>query len=242
MYAIAGPFALTLLASVVSATPQAKTEAELLTKTQALVDAVAPGNKAPWNEDLDQSFIQMDENGTVRSKEELLREIEPLPAGLVGHIKVENFRVRQIGALAVAAYELQESLDYRGQPLHTRFRSLDTWLRTKQGWRLMAQHTAAVLKDPPAIKLSQDELCAYSGTYQLTPEIQTSIKCVADGLEAERAGRPSVTYRLEVRDLFFAPGQPRSRRIFQRGPDGSVISFVDRREGEDIRWVRIAGQ
>lgn len=242
MYAIAGPFALTLLASVVSATPQAKTEAELLTKTQALVDAVAPGNKAPWNEDLDQRFIQMDENGTVRSKQELLREIEPLPAGLVGHIKVENFRVRQIGALAVAAYELQESLDYRGQPLHTRFRSLDTWLRTKQGWRLMAQHTAAVLKDPPAIKLSQDELCAYSGTYQLTPEIQTSIKCVADGLEAERAGRPSVTYRPEVRDLFFAPGQPRSRRIFQRGPDGSVISFVDRREGEDIRWVRIAGQ
>jgi len=242
MYAIAGPFALTLLASVVSATPQAKTEAELLTKTQALVDAVAPGNKAPWNEDLDQRFIQMDENGTVRSKQELLREIEPLPAGLVGHIKVENFRVRQIGALAVAAYELQESLDYRGQPLHTRFRSLDTWLRTKQGWRLMAQHTAAVLKDPPAIKLSQDELCAYSGTYQLTPEIQTSIKCVADGLEAERAGRPSVTYRPEVRDLFFAPGQPRSRRIFQRGPDGSVVSFVDRREGEDIRWVRIAGQ
>lgn len=242
MYAIAGPFALTLLASAVSATPQAKTEAELLTKTQALVDAVAPGNKAPWNEDLDQRFIQMDENGTVRSKQELLREIEPLPAGLVGHIKVENFRVRQIGALAVAAYELQESLDYRGQPLHTRFRSLDTWLRTKQGWRLMAQHTAAVLKDPPAIKLSQDELCAYSGTYQLTPEIQTSIKCVADGLEAERAGRPSVTYRPEVRDLFFAPGQPRSRRIFQRGPDGSVVSFVDRREGEDIRWVRIAGQ
>ena len=242
MYAIAGPFALTLLASVVSATPQAKTEAELLTKTQALVDAVAPGNKAPWNEDLDQGFIQMDENGTVRSKEELLREIEPLPAGLVGHIKVENFRVRQTGTLAVAAYELQESLDYRGQPLHTRFRSLDTWLRTKQGWRLMAQHTSAVLKDPPAIKLSQDELCAYSGRYQLTPEIQTSIKCVADGLEAERAGRPSVTYRPEVRDLFFAPGQPRSRRIFQRGPDGSVVSFVDRREGEDIRWVRIAGQ
>ena len=242
MYTIAGLFALAIFASPVSATPQDKTKTEVLAKTQALVDAVAPGNKAPWNEDLDQSFIQMDENGAVRSKEELLREIEPLPAGLVGHIKVENFRVRQTGALAVAAYELQESLDYRGQPLHTRFRSLDTWLRTKQGWRLMAQHTAAVLKDPPAIKLSQDELCAYSGRYQLTPEIQTSIKCVADGLEAERAGRPSVTYRPEVRDLFFAPGQPRSRRIFQRGPDGSVVSFVDRREGEDIRWVRIAGQ
>jgi len=242
MYAIAGLFALTLLASTLPSAPQSKTKAELLSKTQALVDAIAPGNRAPWSEDLHQSFIHMDENGTVRSKEELLREIEPLPAGLVGHIKVENFRVRQTGELAVTAYEMQEFLDYHGQLLHTRFRSVDTWLRTRQGWRLIAQHTSAVLKDPPAIKLSQDALCAYSGRYQLTPEIQTSIKCVADGLEAERAGRPSVTYRPEVRDLFFAPGQPRSRRIFQRGPDGSVVSFVDRREGEDIRWVRIAGQ
>ena len=242
MYAMTKVFALTIMASATSAPPPAKTEAELLTKTQALVDAVAPGNKAPWSAALDQSYVGMDENGAVKTRDELLRELEPLPAGLVGHIKVENFRVRQTGALAVAAYELQESLDYRGQPLHTRFRSLDTWLRTSHGWKLMAQHTAAVLKDPPAIKLSQDELCAYAGRYQLTPEIQATIRCLADGLEAERAGRPNVTYRPEVKDLFFAPGQPRSRRIFQRGPDGSVVSFVDRREGEDIRWVRIAGQ
>lgn len=242
MHAIAGLFALTLLASTLPSAPQSKTEAELLTKTQTLVDAIAPGNKAPWSEDLDQSFIRMDENGTVSTKEELLREIEPLPAGLVGHIKVENFRVRQTGELAVTAYEMQESLDYHGQPLHTRFRSVDTWLRTGQSWRLMAQHVAAELKDPPAIKLTSDELCGYAGKYQLTPEIQTTIKCVADGLEAQREGRPKVAYRPEVRDLFFAPGQPRSRRLFQRGPDGSVVSFVDRREGEDIRWVRIAGQ
>ncbi len=241
MYAIISAIVVTM-AIAVSAAPDSKTETELLAKTQALVDAVAPGNKAPWNETLDQNFIGMDENGTVRSKEELVREIEPLPAGLDGHIKVENFRIRQTGQLAVAVYELQEALNYRGQPLHTRYRSVDTWLRTKQGWRLMAQHSAAVLKDPPAISLSRDELCAYSGRYQLTPEIQTTIECVADGLKAERTGRPSVTYRPEVRDLFFAPGQPRSRRIFQRGADGSVVSFVDRREGEDIRWVRVAAQ
>lgn len=242
MYAIAGLFALTLLTGTLPSAPQSKTEAELLMKTQALVDAIAPGNKAPWNEDLDQSFIRMDENGTVSTKDELLRELEPLPAGLIGRIKVEKFRVRQTGNLAVTAYEMQEFLDYHGQILHTRFRSVDTWLSTTQGWRLMAQHVAAVLKDPPAIKLTQDELCAYAGKYQLTPEIQATIKCVADGLEAERAGRPNVTYRPEVKDLFFAPGQPRSRRIFQRRPDGSVVSFVDRREGEDVRWVRIAGQ
>ena len=241
MYAIAGLFALAIFASPVSATPQGRTETELLTKTQALVDAIAPGDKGPWTENLDQTFIRMDENGTVRTKEELLGELEPLPAGLVGRIKVEGFRVHQTGELAVTAYEMQEFLDFHGQILHTRFRSVDTWLRTAQGWRLMAQHVAAVLKDPPAIKLSHDELCGYAGKYQLTPKIQATIKCVTDGLEVQREGRPNVTYLPEVRDLFFAPGQPRSRRIFQRGPDGSVVSFVDRREGEDVRWMRIAG-
>ncbi|HEX6661847.1 MAG TPA: nuclear transport factor 2 family protein, partial [Sphingomicrobium sp.] len=140
MHALTGAMAFTIMASAVSAAPPGTIETELQARTQALVDAVAPGNKAPWNEALDQNFIGMDENGSVKTKDELLREIEPLPPGLVGHIKVENFRVRQTGQLAIAVYELQESLDYRGQPLHTRYRSVDTWLRTKQGWKLMAQH------------------------------------------------------------------------------------------------------
>jgi len=58
------------------------------------------------------------------------------------------------------------------------------------------------------------------------------------GLRFERAGRPPVTYRPEVLDVFFAPGQPRTRRIFQRDGSGLVTGFADRREGEDVRWRR----
>ena len=46
----------------------------------------------------------------------------------------------------------------------------------------------------------------------------------------------SVSKRL--RDVFFVPGQPRTRRIFTRDAQGRVDGFVDRREGEDIRWTR----
>src|SRR5262245_41875258 len=69
--------------------------------------------------------------------------------------------------------------------LRTRFRSLDTWVRTSEGWRLIAQHTAAVLKDPPAIRLTKDELCAYAGVYQLTPDITTTIACTDAGLTSK---------------------------------------------------------
>jgi hypothetical protein len=103
---------------------------------------------------------------------------------------------------------------------------------------LIGQHVAAVLKDPPAIRLSREELCRCAGVHQLTPEITTTIRCTDEGLPSERTGQPAAAYVAEVRDLFFVAGQPRSRRLFQRDGSGNVIAFVDRREGEDIRWRR----
>lgn len=213
-------------------------EAALRGLTQELLDAVAPGRVEVWDRILDEDLVHVDENGVVRDKAALLAEIRPLPAGLVGRIDVDRFQVEVRGDTAVAAVEVQEQLDYHGQPLRTRFRSLDTWRRTPEGWRLVGQHVAAVLADPPAIELTREELCAYAGVYRLTAEITTVVRCTDAGLVAERADRPPATYRPEVRDVFFAPGQPRSRRIFTRDARGRVNGFVDRREGEDVRWTR----
>lgn len=213
-------------------------ETELRRMSQELLDAVAPGHTAPWERYLDERFVHLDENGVVSSKAELLKEFGPLPAGLVGRIEIDKFRVARAGDTAVVALEMQEYLDYHGQALRTRFRSLDTWIKTDRGWRLIGQHTVAVLKDPPAVRLTREELCEYAGVYTLTPAIQTTVRCGEDGLTSERADRPVVKYAPELRDLFFVPGQPRSRRIFTRDPAGRVDGFVDRREGEDVRWRR----
>lgn len=226
------------LALPASPPPQPAAEAELRRLTQELFDALAPGEVAVWDRLLHDRFVHLDENGIVRDRAALLAEVRPLPAGLVGRIEVDKFQVTFDGDTAVAAYELQEYLDYHGQQLRTRFRCLDTWLRRAAGWRLLGQHTAAVLKDPPAIALGREELCAYAGVYSLTPEILTTIRCEGDALVSERTGRPAATYKAEVRDLFFAPGQPRSRRLFTRDAAGRIDGFVDRREGEDIHWKR----
>ena len=202
------------------------------------MDAIAPGKAEVWRRYLLEDVVFLDENGVVYDKASLLKELTPLPAGLVGRIEVDRFQMKLHGDTAVVAAEIQEYLDYHGQNLRTRFRFLDTWLRTPDGWRLAARHTAAVLKDPPAISLSAAELCAYNGEYTLTPEIRTTLRCTKNGLTAERTGRPPATYLPEVRDVFFSAGQPRSRRIFVRDAGGAVVGFVDRREGEDVRWQR----
>jgi hypothetical protein len=213
-------------------------ETELRRIVQEMLDAVAPGNAEVWRRYLHERVLRVDETGAVQTKEDLLKEFTPLPPGLVGSMKVDTFKIETHGDIAVLAYEAQEHLDYHGQILRSRFRISDTWLKTGQGWQLLAEQVAAVLKDPPAIKLTQQQLCEYNGTYSLTAEIKSTIRCTADGLAAERTGRPPAQYLAEVEDVFFVAAQPRTRRIFVRDAGGKVVGFVDRREGEDVRWTR----
>jgi hypothetical protein len=53
-----------------------------------------------------------------------------------------------------------------------------------------------------------------------------------------RVGRSLTTLQVEVRDVLFVAGQPRTRKIFQRDAKGAVTGFVDRREGEDLVFKR----
>jgi regulator of sigma D len=213
-------------------------EAELRRMTQELLDAIAPGHVEVWQRYLHERMTHVDESDTVRNKAELLSTLTPLPAGLVGRIAIDSFKAEVESDVAFVTHEDQEHLDYFGQILRSRFRSTDTWLRTADGWRLFGEHTMAVLKDPPPAKLTQQQLCAYDGSYSLTADIVAKVRCDAGGLMIERTGRPAMKYLAETPDVFFAPGQPRTRRIFVRDDAGRIVGFVDRREGEDVRWTK----
>jgi hypothetical protein len=213
-------------------------ETELRRITQEMLDAIAPGNAEVWRRYLHERVILVDENGTVRTKAEMLKEFSPLPPGLVGNLEIATFRIETFGDVAVLAYEAQEHLDYHGQILQGRYRINDTWLKMGETWQLLAEQVAAVLKDPPSVKLTQQQLCEYNGSYAMTSDIVTKLQCTQDGFSAERTGRPSTQYLAEVPDVFFVAGQPRTRRIFLRDSQGKVVGFVDRREGEDVRWMK----
>ena len=216
-------------------------EAELERMTNELFAAVAPGDKEVWKRYTHDRLIYVSEANQVMTKAQLLEELTPLPKGLVGHLQVgEPYKVEFHGNVAVATYVADERLDYFGQVLQSQFRMTDTWLKTNDGWRLIATQVLAVLQDPPAVPLSRETLCGYNGTYRLTPEIVTKVTCADEGLSSERTGRKPALMKAEVRDVFFTPGQPRTRRIFLRNDKGAITGFVDRREGLDIRWTKVA--
>jgi len=219
--------------------PENSTESELKRNTQALLDAIAPGDAAVWDRFLDPRAIQIDENDVVRDKPAILTELKPLGKGLVGRLAIDDFRPVIHGNVAVVTHEDKEYLDYYGQIIRSRFRLTDTWIKTPEGWRLIASQVLAVQQDPPALKLDRAQLCKYQGRYSLTPEIVASIHCADDRLIVRRPERTDRTFLPEASTVFFEPGQPRTRRIFQLNAGGEVIGFVDRREGRDVVWKKI---
>lgn len=215
-------------------------EAELRRDTQALLDAVAPGDTAVWNRLLDSAAIQVDENDVVRNKKEIIASLQPIGPGLTGHLDIDAFRLVLRGPVAVVTHEDREYLDYHGQIIRSRFRFTDTWFKESGGWRQIASQVLAVQKDPPAIRLDQAALCSFAGRYAMTDSIVATMRCAGDSLVMVRAGRPDRTFLPEARDVFFEPGEPRTRRIFLYDAQGRITGFVDRREERDVAWKRVS--
>jgi hypothetical protein len=213
-------------------------EVELRHDTQTLLDAIAPGDVATWDRLLDPKAIQVDENDVVRDKAQILADLKPIGPGLSGNLQIDDFRVALYDDLAVVTHEDKEYLDYHGQVLRSRFRMTDTWRRTPAGWRLLGEQELAVQQDPPSVPFDSKS-CIYAGRYALTADIVATIACRGDALTVERPGKTARTFLAETQDVFFEPGSPRTRRIFQRDAAGHVTGFVDRREERDILWKKL---
>ena len=75
----------------------------------------------------------------------------------------------------------------------------------------------------------------------MTDSIAATLQCSGNSIVMKREGRPDRVFLPETRDVFFEPGAPRTRRIFQYDTLGRAIGFVDRRESRDISWIRKSG-
>jgi hypothetical protein len=230
--------ALAFCAATIRVSAQQDVATILKRQTQELFDAVTAGDARVWDRYLDVNAIYLSEDGVRKTKADLLKEITPLPKGISGSIVVSAFEVKLHGDTAITTHNALESENYFGHALKAEYRSTDTWVRTPQGWKLVASQVHAQLIDPPVITLAPAKLDEYVGTYRLNAEIAYTIRRNGSVLTGERTGRSAQTLNAEASDVFFVAGQPRSRKIFLRAADGRVTGFVDRREGRDVPWTR----
>ena len=218
------------------ATTNDATTALLRAKDQALLDAIAPGDKKVWEEALASDAVYVDESGTILDRSAFLGQLTPLPAGISGTLKISNYQARVMGDLATVIHLDDEQETFHGQKLLAQYLTTETWRRDGEEWKLYMVHTYAVLKDPPSITLPEKELRQYVGEYSAAPDLVYEIRWDGQRLVGGKKGSSMKPLAVEVRDVLFVPGQPRIRKIFQRDGKGKIVSLVDRRESWDLVW------
>jgi Domain of unknown function (DUF4440) len=89
---------------------------------QALMDAVASGDKAVWDLVMDAECVVTTEEGQVLLRRQFLDELRPLPAGLSGHIAVEELTLQELPGLVLVRYLADETESVFGQSLVVGYR------------------------------------------------------------------------------------------------------------------------
>jgi hypothetical protein len=231
-------FALALAFQSAAPASTDQTIAMLRAKDQALLDAIAPGDKQVWERALASDAVYVDESGTIMDRAAFLQQLTPLPAGASGTLQIANYQARVMDNVATVIHLDNENEEFHGQKLVAQYLTTETWRRDGDDWKLYLIHTYAVLKDPPAITLPQKELEQYVGTYSAAPNLTYIIRWDGQRLVGGKKGSSMKPLDVEVRDVLFVPGQPRIRKIFQRDAKGKITGFVDRRESWDLVWKK----
>lgn len=239
------PAVAAVLASALAAAPgRAQQPADSITArlvriSQALMDAVAPGDTATWNHWLAADGVFTDENGRTRTRAEVLAELGPLPPGYVGHIRVANARAAVAGETAVLSYDAMEALTLHGQRLDTRFHSTDTFVRRGGEWRMIGQQVQVIPAELRPVTVDPATFDALAGTYELAPGVTIEVRREGARLMARRSGRAAEELLPIGGDRFVRRGAPRGERFFPRDASGRVTFMVDRRDNLDVVWRRV---
>ncbi len=211
------------------------------TLEQSLMDAVAPGDKTPWDRVMAPDCIMTDEEGRVLNKTDFLKALGPLPPGLSGHITVRDLTVQSYSTFAIVRFLMDETEDVFGQHLTTKYRNTDTFRLDGTGWRLVASETAVVTINPPAQTVDTSGWPGLVGTYQLMPAGWTFHVELRDG--TLYGGRDANKLRpfIPLTPTAFVLTDSLGEWLFVAGKDGKATKIVDFRKFEPLIWTRVVG-
>jgi ketosteroid isomerase-like protein len=231
---------LPILLSLAACMPEAEDVAALIKRqSQEFSDASASGDAKVLAKYLDDRVLFMNEGGDMPTKTEIVDGAQPAPNGSSNTLTQEDFKIEVHGSVAVTSFTDVSTVQFHGQTLHAKYLSTEVWLRRPRGWKMISSQTMAAQDDPPAVSLAEQTLDEYVGRYAASPDFTYRIERKgADLVGYMQDGKP-VALKAELRDVLFTPGQPRTRKIFQRDESGKITGFVSRREGHDFVLRRI---
>lgn len=220
------PLAVALLASLVSAPSHAEDVSSLLHRlTQAFSDAGQQGKGSVMARYLDDDVIFFNEDGSEATKADMSQDGPPAP-GINRTIMTTDWHCKAHGDIAVTSFVDVVEVGPPAQRQEYRYRSVETWLKERTGWKIIGSETLTLHEDPPAIALDSRTLDEYVGTYEASPGIAMTFARQGDRLLASLNGGSGVAQEAQARDILFSPGRGATPKIFQRDDAGKIIGFV----------------
>jgi hypothetical protein len=202
-----------------------------------MMDAVVPGDKRPWQENLADDLIYFDEKGRLHDKTSLVNDVSPLPNGYSGTIKVARPKSHIEGDIAILSYDMDETETIFGQDLKARYHATDTWMFRNGKWQIAAGQVLRYYEDPAMGPVEAKKYPDYVGTYELAPEVIRTVSVEDGKLYSKRGERPKEELLPETGDLYFRKGVE-GRILFRCAQTGKVEALVDRRNNEDVVWKK----
>jgi hypothetical protein len=218
------------------ASEPAITQDELVRRTQELFDSIVPGIQEPFKKYFADDAMFFDEKGRDMDKAALVKDIQPMPKGYSGTIKLVRPKSHIEGNVAILSYDLDETETIFGQNLTARYHETDTWMRRGGKWQIVAGQVLRYYEDPAVGKADISKFKDYVATYRLGPERTMTISTEDGHLYATRNGRPREELIPEASDIFFRKGVE-GRMLFGHSDDGKVTTLIDRRNNEDVVWT-----
>jgi len=214
-------------------------DAWLQKTTQALYDAVGPGDAKPWDAALAPDCIYTSEDGDVMGKAELLKGFGPLPKGFSGGIKLRDFSVRYAGDAAVTHYWADEWEDVFGQHLKTTYISTDSWRRVKDGWQMFATQTTVVHRDLDPVAVDPKAFTPLVGEYKLSPASASSfLVFIRDGQLFGGRDPKSATRLIPLSPLVYFQAGSIHTMVFVADARGAVDEVREIHKYNELRYTR----
>ena len=216
-----------------------ETEKELVRIGQELYDAIAIGNKVPWENYVADDVIYTDENWHILTKKDLLDGLSPLPKGYSGSIRMTNVQCRINGDAAVLAYRALEEEYVFGQKLTPIYLVTDTYFKRNGRWQLTASHVIVMPSERKSVLVDPKFYQSLVGTYELSTGVTYRITLEGKKVIGQRSGRAKEELVAADDNTFFRKGTIRGEKVFTRDESGRVIAMLDRRENNDLLWKKI---
>jgi hypothetical protein len=220
---------------------QAELRAWFQTRTQALFDAIAVGDKVIWDRTMDTDCIITSEDGEAMDKAKFLSDLRPLPRGFSGHGKIRDLTVRDLGEVAVVHYWIDEWENIFAQELKTTYVETDTYHRSAGTWKMVAMQLTVVPRDLEPIVADPSRWPALEGEYGFPGDDQMQVRYrVFARDDALLGGRDekSATVLIPLAPLVFFQTGSIHLMVFVKNEAGAVTEVREIHKYNEVRMQR----